>query len=84
MSLSTLRLLLPERPQSPVFFILSNSITFSFKNNPFIHSILKEVIKPTIKQKVLDRNGPSRRVLNKYINSSNNKDKKAKSITIVF
>jgi hypothetical protein len=83
-SLSTLRLPLPKRLPSPTYSILSNSTTFSFKNNPFIYSILKEVIEPAIKQEVLDGDGPARRVLNKYIKSLDNKDNKAKSITTVF
>jgi hypothetical protein len=46
--------------------------------------ILEEVIEPAIKQEVLDGDGPARRVPNKYIKSSNNKDNKAESITTVF
>jgi hypothetical protein len=72
--------------QSPLlaYSILSNSIIFSFKDDPFIYLIYKEVIEPAIKQEVLDRGGPTGRVSNEYIKSSNNKDNKAKSIITVF
>jgi hypothetical protein len=83
-SLSTLRLLLLEQLPSPTYSILSNSTTFFFKDNPFIYSILKEVIEPIIKQKVLNRDRPTKRVPNKYIKSLDNKDNKAKSITTIF
>jgi hypothetical protein len=63
---------------------LSNSTTFSFEDNPFIYSILKEIIEPAIKQEVLDGDGLAGRVPNKYIKSLDNKDNKAKSITTVF
>jgi hypothetical protein len=84
MSLSTLRSPSPERSPSPAYSISSDSTTFSFKDNPFAYSILKEVIKPAIKQEVLDRDGPARRVPNKYIKSLDNKDNKAESITTIF
>jgi hypothetical protein len=84
MSLSTLRSLLLERSPLLVYSISSDSITFSFKDNPFVYLILKEVIEPAIKQEVLDRDGPARRVSNKYIKSLDNKDNKAESITTIF
>jgi hypothetical protein len=84
MSLSTLRLPSPERSRSPALSISSDSIIFSFEDDPFAHSILEEVIEPTIKQEVLDRDGPTRRVPNEYIKSLDNKDNKAESITIIF
>jgi hypothetical protein len=84
MSLSTLRSLSPERLPSPAYSISSNSTTFSFKDNPFTHLILIEVIEPAIKQEVLDRDGPAKRVPNKYIKSLDDKDNKAESITIIF
>jgi hypothetical protein len=84
MSLSTLRSLLPEQLPLPAYSISSNSIIFSFKDNPFAHLILKEVIEPAIKQEVLNRDGPTKRVPNKYIKSLDNKDNKAESITIIF
>jgi hypothetical protein len=84
MSLSTLRSPLLKQLPLLAYSISSNSTIFSFKDNPFTHSIYKEVIEPTIKQEVLDRGGPARRVPNKYIKSSNNKDNKAKSIITVF
>jgi hypothetical protein len=46
--------------------------------------ILKEVIEPIIKQEVLDGDRPAGRVPNEYIKSLDNKDNKAKSITIIF
>jgi hypothetical protein len=84
MSLSTLRSPLLKRSPLLVYSISFDSTTFSFKDNPFAHSIYKEVIEPAIKQKVLDRGGPARRVPNKYIKSLDNKDNKAKSITTIF
>jgi hypothetical protein len=63
---------------------LSDSTTFSFEDNSFAYSILKEVIEPAIKQEVLDGDRPAGRVPNKYIKSLNNKDNKAESITTVF
>jgi hypothetical protein len=84
MSLSTLRSPSLERLPSPVYLISSNSTTFSFEDDPFIYSILKEVIEPAIKQEVLDGDGPAKRVSNEYIKSLDNKDNKAESITIIF
>jgi hypothetical protein len=84
MSLSTLRSPSPERSPSPAYSISSDSTTFSFEDDPFAHSILKEVIEPAIKQEVLDRDKPIRRVPNKYIKSLDDKDNKAESITIIF
>jgi hypothetical protein len=84
MSLSTLRSPSPERSPSPAYSISSDSTTFSFKDDPFAHSILKEVIEPAIKQEVLDRDGPARRVPNEYIESSDDEDNKAESMTTVF
>ena len=84
MSLSTLRSPSPERSPLPAYSISSDSTTFSFKDNPFAHSILKEVIEPAIKQEVLDGNRPAKRVPNNYIKSSDNKDNKAESITTIF
>jgi hypothetical protein len=84
MSLSTLRSPSPEQSPLPAYSISSDSTTFSFKDNPFAHLILKEVIEPTIKQEVLDRDRPARRVPNKYIKSLDDKDNKAESITTIF
>jgi hypothetical protein len=84
MSLSTLRSPSLERSRSPALSILSDSTTFSFEDDLFAYSILKEVIELTIKQEVLDRDRPTRRVPNEYIKSSDNKDNKAESITTVF
>jgi hypothetical protein len=84
MSLNTLRSLSPERSRSPALSISSDSTTFSFKDNPFTRSILKEIIEPSIKQEVLDSDRYIERVSNKYIKSLNNKDKMAESITTVF
>jgi hypothetical protein len=84
MSLSTLRSPSPEQSPSLTYSISSDSTTFSFKDNPFIYSILKEVIEPIIKQEVLNRDRPIKRVSNEYIKSLDNKDNKAESITIVF
>jgi hypothetical protein len=84
MSLSTLRSPSPERSRSPALSISSDSTTFSFEDDPFAYSILKEVIEPTIKQEVLDGDGPARRVPNEYIKSSDDKDNKAESMTTVF
>jgi hypothetical protein len=84
MSLNTFKLLLLKQLPSLAYSILFNSTTFFFKNNPFICLILKKVIKLTIKQEVLNRNRPTKRVFNKYIKSLNNKDNKAKSITTIF
>jgi hypothetical protein len=41
-------------------------------------------MEPAIKQEVLDRDRPTRRVLNEYIKSLDNKDNKAKSIITIF
>jgi ABC-type amino acid transport substrate-binding protein len=84
MSLSTLRLLLLKQLSSFAYSILFNFITFSFKDNPFIYLILKEVIKPIIKQEVLNKDRPIKKAFNKYIKSLNNKGNKVKSITIIF
>jgi hypothetical protein len=84
MSLSTLKSLLLERSRSPAFFILSDSITFSFEDDPFARSILEEVIEPFIKQEVLDSDGHIERVFDEYIESSDDEDKIAESMTIVF
>jgi hypothetical protein len=46
--------------------------------------ILEEVMEPAIKQEVLDGDGPAKRVSDEYIESLDNKDNKAESITIVF
>jgi hypothetical protein len=84
MSLSTLRSPSPERSPSLAYSISSDSITFSFEDDLFAHSILEEVMEPAIKQEVLDGHGPAGRVSNKYIKSSDDEDNKAESITIVF
>jgi hypothetical protein len=84
MSLNTLKSLLLERLPLLAYSISSNSIAFSFKDNPFIYSILKEVIEPAIKQEVLNKDRLTKRVLNNYIKSLDNKDNKAENITIVF
>ena len=84
MSLSTLRSPSPERSPSPAYSISSDSTTFSFKDNPFAYSILKEVIEPAIKQEVLDGDRPAERVPDEYIESSDNEDNKAESMTTVF
>jgi hypothetical protein len=84
MSLSTLRSPSPERSPSLAYSISSNSTTFSFEDNPFTYSILEEVMEPAIKQEVLDGDGPARRVPNEYIESLDDEDNKAESITIVF
>ena len=84
MSLSTLRSPSPERSRSPALSISSDSTTFSFEDDPFARLILEEVMEPAIKQEVLDRDGPAKRVLDKYIKSSDNKDNKAESITTIF
>jgi hypothetical protein len=84
MSLSTLRSPSPERSPFPAYLISSNSITFSFKDNPFAYSILEEVIEPAIKQEVLDGDGPTKRVPNEYIESLDDEDNKAESMTTVF
>jgi hypothetical protein len=84
MSLSTLRSPSPERSPSPAYSISSDSITFSFEDDPFARSILEEVIEPAIKQEVLDGDRPAKRVPNEYIESSDDEDNKAKSITTVF
>jgi hypothetical protein len=86
MSLSTLRSPSPERERSrsPALSILSDSTTFSFEDDPFAHSILEEVMEPAIKQEVLDGDGPAGRVPNEYIESSDDEDNKAESITTVF
>jgi hypothetical protein len=41
-------------------------------------------MEPAIKQEVLDGDRPARRVPNKYIKSSDDKDNKAESMTTVF
>jgi hypothetical protein len=84
MSLSTLRSPSPERSPAPAYSISSDSTIFSFKDNPFARLILKEVIEPAIKQEVLDRDRPAKRVPDEYIESLDNKDNKAESITIIF
>jgi hypothetical protein len=84
MSLSTLRLLSLERLRSPALSILSDSITFSFEDDPFVCSILKEVMEPFIKQEVLDSDGYMERVSDKYIKSLDDEDKMAESMTTVF
>jgi hypothetical protein len=84
MSLSTLRSPSPERSPSPAYLISSDSITFSFEDDPFARSILKEVMEPAIKQEVLNGDRPAERVPNEYIKSSDDEDNKAKSITTVF
>jgi hypothetical protein len=84
MSLNTLRSPSPKRSPSPAYSISSDSTTFSFEDDPFIHSILKKIIEPAIKQEVLDRDGPLKRVPNKYIKSSDDEDNKAERMTTVF
>jgi hypothetical protein len=84
MSLSTLRSPSPERSRSPALSILSDSTTFSFEDDPFAYSILEEVMEPIIKQEVLDRDGPTRRVPDEYIESLDDEDNKAESMTTVF
>jgi hypothetical protein len=84
MSLSTLRSPSWGRSSSPALSISSDSITFSFKDDPFVYSILEEVMEPTIKQEVLDSDRAGGRVPNEYIESLDNKDNKAESITTVF
>jgi hypothetical protein len=84
MSLSTLRSPSPERSPLPAYSISSDSTTFSFEDDPFAHSILEEVMEPAIKQEVLDGDGPARRVPDKYIESSDDEDNKAESMTTVF
>jgi hypothetical protein len=84
MSLSTLRLPSLERLPSPAYSILSDSTTFSFEDDPFAYSILEEVMEPAIKQEVLDGDGPAGRVPNEYIESLDDEDNKAESMTTVF
>jgi hypothetical protein len=84
MSLSTLRSPSPERSPSPAYSISSDSTTFSFEDDPFARSILEEVMEPAIKQEVLDGDGPAKRVPDEYIESSDDKDNKAESMTTVF
>ena len=82
MSLSTLRPPSPERSPSPALSISSDSTTFSFEDDPFTHSILKEVMEPAIKQEVLDSDGLDRRALDEYIESSD--DETAERMTTIF
>jgi hypothetical protein len=82
MSLSTLRSPSPERSRSPALSISSDSTTFSFEDDPFAYSILKEVIEPTIKQEELYGDRPAERVPNNYIESSDDEDKE--SMTLSF
>jgi hypothetical protein len=84
MSLSTLRSPSLERLPSPAYSISSDSITFSFKDDPFACLILEEVMEPAIKQEVLDGDRPTERVPDEYIESSDDEDNKAESMTIVF
>jgi hypothetical protein len=84
MSLSTLRSPSPERSPSPAYLISSDSTTFSFEDDPFARSILEEVMEPAIKQEVLDGDGPAERVPDEYIESLDDEDNKAESMTTVF
>jgi hypothetical protein len=84
MSLNTFKSSSLERSPSPAFSISFDFITFSFKDDPFLRSILKEVIEPIIKQEVLDSDRLGRRVFDEYIDSFNDKDKRAESMTTVF
>jgi len=84
MSLSTLRSPSPERSRSPALSISSDSTTFSFEDDPFARSILEEVMEPSIKQEVLDSDGHVERVPDEYIESSDDEDKMAESMTTVF
>jgi hypothetical protein len=84
MSLSTLRSPSPEQLPSLAYSISSDSITFSFEDDPFAHSIYEEVMEPAIKQEVLDGGGPAGRVPDEYIESFDDEDNKAESMTTVF
>jgi hypothetical protein len=84
MSLSTLRSPSPERSRSPALSISSDSTTFSFEDDPFARSILEEVMEPFIKQEVLDSDEYVERVPDEYIESLDDEDKMAESMTTVF